>query len=965
MTLFHTNTGGVRNVRMRTRVLATFASLVVAGIAAICTTGLRAQQAPVVSAFAATPPTTEARTEIEHVQALLKQAWKVDHTRQPEKATAMFEQARIDASRLGAEGELGDALRGLAQVHITQLRDKEARPLLEQALPLLETAGDELTTGRALSQLGPVTWRLGEPALGRAQLMQAREIFERLGQSADLARVYNRLIYLLPYGAEYDAAIDKGLEAARKAGPNGMECSMLQSWGDRLFAFGNYTPAYSRLTEALNCYNALHDEDAARVLVSLGRVHRVHGQYESALELYRKAFAIQDAAHDEPAALQSMNAIAATYERMGRHEDSCAQYQQALTRAESLGSERMTNMLTAGLATCYVALGRQNEGVALLEATVAREKDQYRRRIELRQLAHVLLNVGQPEKALATVNRALDLGVGSGAEDVLPALTLRANIERSLQRFDAAEADLDRAIRMVEEARATAIPQDFMKRGFSEINQDLFAATIALRVHRGDARGALETAEQARSRAFLDLLESRRDTVAAPRLAARAGDRSLAASPEPLTRNRRRTVDNLRGRGADQAAVVSASIPARPALDLASPQTATPPTATEMVATAMRLHSTLLVYWVTETSTFIWVVTPAGELHATSVAVTAGHLQDLTRATTEMLKSGNAAGLSLLSTSQTRPWRELYQTLVKPIREYLPSTSGRLLTVVPHGPLFQVSFAALQDEEGRYLLESYRLHYTPSVGVLAYTAQHQRQEKTLNAKALLVGDPAPPATEPGDDALTPLPWARREVNEIGGVLGSGHASVIIDRDATERNVRRRIEEADILHFATHGVIRQNESMSSFLALAGESGARTGDGSTPPRDALVDGKLTADEVYGLRLRAELVVLSACSTALGPLTGDGVMGFTRAFLYAGAPSVVATEWNVPDQTGYEVMRRFYRFRKTTSDTSEALRSAQLSVLSALRKGTLRVGTPNGTVALRENPLFWAGFVLVGEP
>jgi CHAT domain-containing protein len=308
----------------------------------------------------------------------------------------------------------------------------------------------------------------------------------------------------------------------------------------------------------------------------------------------------------------------------------------------------------------------------------------------------------------------------------------------------------------------------------------------------------------------------------------------------------------------------------------------------------------------------------------------------------------------------------LYQLLIKPVRGYLPTAPGSLLTVVPHGPLFQVSFAALQDDQGRYLIESYRLHYTPSVGVLAFTARHQHaQPASSSSKALLIGDPTPPAIEPGDDPLPALPWARREVQEIGATFGLQHARIVTDREATEARVRKQIESADVLHFATHGVIRQTESMSSFLALARDPAASDG--------TLTDGKLTADEVYGLRLHARLVVLSACGTALGPMTGDGVIGFTRAFLYAGAPSVIATEWNVPDRTGYEVMRRFYRFRKITSDPSEALRDAQLSVLSALRKGAVRISVPGaddgagqGTqVALRENPLFWAGFVLVGEP
>jgi CHAT domain-containing protein len=82
--------------------------------------------------------------------------------------------------------------------------------------------------------------------------------------------------------------------------------------------------------------------------------------------------------------------------------------------------------------------------------------------------------------------------------------------------------------------------------------------------------------------------------------------------------------------------------------------------------------------------------------------------------------------------------------------------------------------------------------------------------------------------------------------------------------------------------------------------------------------------------------------------------------------GAPSVIATEWDVPDAAGYELMRRFYQSRRDTPDPSRALRAAQISTLAALRRGTITVSTPGGDpVALPEHPLFWAGFILVGEP
>jgi CHAT domain-containing protein len=307
----------------------------------------------------------------------------------------------------------------------------------------------------------------------------------------------------------------------------------------------------------------------------------------------------------------------------------------------------------------------------------------------------------------------------------------------------------------------------------------------------------------------------------------------------------------------------------------------------------------------------------------------------------------------------------LYALLIRPIRRYLPTGDDELLTIVPHGPLFRVSFAALQDSEGKYLIERYRLHYTPAVGVLQFTA---RANTAAPRQALLIGDPGALKAEDGE-AMPALPWARKEVAEIAATLPQGAAHMLVDDQASEASVRARLEGVDLIHFATHGVIQQQRSLTSYLALRGgngsDSAARFGSG-TASIDASNDGRLTAEEVYELQLQARLVVLSACSTALGPMTGDGVIGFTRAFLYAGASSVIATEWDVPDEAGYELMRRFYRQRTAVPGAeSLALRAAQVGVIRALRSGTLKVTTPSGEVALPEHPLFWAGFVLVGEP
>jgi CHAT domain-containing protein/tetratricopeptide (TPR) repeat protein len=924
-----------------------------------------AAPSPVAAAQANAP--IDSVSDTQRLEAQLAEATKLERA-SDDKAREAYHAVEIDAERLGLTRLQAQAILGQASV-VDAVDPKLSKTLAERAEALFHRAGDEVGEARAWRQLGNAYDLLGDNTQSHDFIERARAVFERRGERRDLALTYVTLMYGADLSARRQLYPD-ALAAARAGGVDWAECSIHHSMGDKEFMGGELADAYRTLTKALACYeNTDRAGSKGRVLVSLGRVERAHGQYERALNFYQRAYDLQQQAHDEPAAIQSLNAIGVAYGYMGRIEESRQAYEEALQRARVLKSERYIGFLIGNLAEAYTMSGRWEGAIDLLHEALATEKNSMVRAHRYFSLGNSFYALGRFDEALAASNQGVAQAEESGSVGILVnLLASRAEIQQRLNHLDASDADIARALSLIEDMRGKTVPQDFMKRGFSEHSQEVFRVAIEVKYQRGDVRGALEKAEQARARAFLDLLASRR----------------AGSGPQ------------VEGVVASNAVMPYLGAQPAAAMDLESTRNVTAPNATQMIATATRLRSTLLVYWVGPRNTIAWVVTPAGQIHATSIAIDPAKLADLARQTTSPLKDG-AAALSLLGGSQLKPWRELYQILIKPIRQYLPTTPGSLVTIAPHGPLFQVSFAGLQDEDGRYLIESHRLHYTPSIGVLAYTARSPQQaaaEATeANGKALLVGDPSPAASDPGDEALADLPWARREVTEIGTVLGPEHARVMTERDATENHVRQEIEQADLLHFATHGVIRQNESMSSFLALAqpkmaaapetaltmrGVSDLSGGKdiSNTMPRPVkdfrnLTDGKLTADEVYGLRLHASLVVLSACSTALGPMSGDGVIGFTRAFLYAGARSVIATEWNVPDQTGYELMKRFYRYRRSSvnGDASEALRNAQISMLTALRKGTLRVGAPDSPpesqVALRENPLFWAGFILVGEP
>ena len=367
-------------------------------------------------------------------------------------------------------------------------------------------------------------------------------------------------------------------------------------------------------------------------------------------------------------------------------------------------------------------------------------------------------------------------------------------------------------------------------------------------------------------------------------------------------------------------------------------------------------------------STTIWTVSPDGRIaHAQTelgayplekwineALHTGGNPGD-TPSAPSRLQIASRGGAALLTAGKTKEaWHHLYNALIAPVRVNLPSRSGSRLTIIPSGPLFRLSFAALMDEKGRYLIENYTLHYSPAIEAFRYTLRAQQRNAELPARYLLVANPLRMPAADGK-SLPALPGSQREVRRISSLIPAGSAILLQGKQADEASVRRAMPAAKVIHLATHGVIDNSNPLLSFLALGQTS-------DQPDRN----GRLTAEEVYSLDLHADLVVLSACRTGLGQISGDGVAGLARAFFYAGAASVVSTLWDVADQPTAQLIGDFYgSFSKGKNGKSEALRDAQLSLLHSLRNGHVRVDTPFGLLPLPEDPVFWAGYVLLGEP
>ena len=247
------------------------------------------------------------------------------------------------------------------------------------------------------------------------------------------------------------------------------------------------------------------------------------------------------------------------------------------------------------------------------------------------------------------------------------------------------------------------------------------------------------------------------------------------------------------------------------------------------------------------------------------------------------------------------------------------------MILIPQSSLFLVPFPALQNSEGEYLIEQYTLQIAPSIQTLAIRKPEQSHITTAKSQALIVGNP-----EPMPEPLSQLTGAEAEAKAIANIL---QTTPIIGQAATETAVIAKMKGAKLIHLATHGLFDEHQGLQSSLAFS------TSDNS--------DGFLTAKEILDLNLQAELVVLSACNTGRGTITGDGVVGLSRSFLLAGAENTLVSLWYVPDLATSALMTNFYHQLQYNLPEPQALRQAILSTMQEY-----------------PSPRDWAAFMLVGQ-
>jgi CHAT domain-containing protein len=827
---------------------------------------------------------------------------------------------------------------------------------LDRALDLWNAVGDPLWQATTLVYLGVKHYELGniEEALDRYRrsLPLWRLAKDVGGEAAALSNIAGTHQAV----TEYQAAIDFQLQAlslARRAQEHVWVAHILHSIALSYLRLGDLDTALRYGNEALAVVARFSDnEERAHVYNEVAGIHLARG----------------DAA---PASRFVGLALPLTRNVRGRLAEATA----------------LTHLGTVKLLTNdYVAAGDAYERALSIRAAaghVAGQVDSHYR------LGVVHAATGDLDKAEAAFHRSLEFGrlLGNEQAQAFAWLQIARTARRQVQISEALAA-IEQAVALAESLRVTVADATLRSMYFAGFH-DIYAEHVLLLMGTASSRSmspsviraGFELSERARARALLDSLSAARAEIAdaaSPDLLRRQRDasRRLALSYSRLDRATAESAVDARRDHAETEAAYNA---VETALRASSPRYAQlvngAPVASDDVQRSLDQTSRLVEYLLTDEGSFVWVVGADGIHSATLPArriieTLAARFHRLISTPPPSASAGSAAARARDS-EINRLGRELSTLLLSPIKEYL---SGGTLLIVADGGLEYLPFAALQSpfvETPKYhpLAADREIVRLPSASVLAFM-RTTRRDRPPAREVLVIADPvferddprvaggtsvrSLPSAETGDlrRALQAFPQAmqarlprllftRAEADAIFAHAEPQRSARHLDFDANLQTALSPVmSDYRFIHFATHSLLNLEHPELSGIVLSRVT--RTG--------ALQNGFLQMRDVYKLRLRADLVVLSACHTAIGrEIKGEGIVGIARAFIFAGASSVAASSWAVNDVATSILMQEFYRYVLRENRTfPAALRAAQ----------TMLLHNPRWS-----DPYYWAAFSLYG--
>ncbi|MFL6291329.1 MAG: CHAT domain-containing tetratricopeptide repeat protein [Thermoanaerobaculia bacterium] len=876
----------------------------------------------------AQPPDAQAR-----VAALEAQAESDQYAGRLAQAEEGF-RAALEAGE-AAWGEslpVAATLARLGNVVRLQSRLDEAQQIQERALAIRERlAPDGVEVADSLHHLAMLAVDSGDTEALAGHIRRALAILEHgLRDSLEMANIQSDLaLEAMDCGryAEAAAALQRAQEILERRAPGSIQMATnLGRLGLMLRLLGDPDAAVEALQRALAIREKLAPGSVgtAVALTNLGMVARDRGDLDAARGYLERALAISEKASPNGIGVAgSLNALGVIARLRGDLDEAWRLHQRARELSRRLPSRTDEARILNGLGLVAEARGDLSAALDLYQQALALFEQWGPASIEkpetLRQIGTLHRRAGRPDQAGLFLARAVD---------ELEAQTERVGGSQELQST------------------------------FRAGHEAIYRDAIELELERGNAAAAFHLVERSRARSFLRLLAERElgfggDLPAGLERARRDNAarydralRDLAATPADAAPRREALQSELLRLRQERDRIAAEIREASPRLaELRQPR----PLDLDAARAALDPGTLALSYSVGKDRTDLFALTREGGLQWKTLPVGEEKLRREVEVFLERVRS------------QQKPAASLYRELIGPVAD-LVERSERVL-ILPDGPLHRLPFGALAGDDGRFLIERKPVHTALSLTV--YGTLRASAMPPVSAGLVAFGDPRFPKDMQAKSDLSPglrrfdwssLPYSRREVEQIASIYPG--ASVYLGEEATEERARS-IRGARILHFATHGYTDDRSPLDSALVLTIPEKLAPGRGITRE-----NGLLQVWEIFeSVRIDADLVVLSACESALGrELSGEGLIGLTRAFQYAGARSVVASLWSVADQVTAELMARFHRHLAAGLPKDQALRAAQIELI----REPVQLATASGQTIETEAsaPFFWAAFELFGD-
>ena len=797
-------------------------------------------------------------------------------------------------------GNLGNAYHCLGQF-------KTAIDYHKRVLEIAKEVGDKAGEGRSYGNLGSDYHCLGQFKTAIDYHKQDLEIAKEVGDKAGEGRSYGNLGSDYRSLGQFKTAIDyhkQDLEIFKEVGDKAGEGRSYGNLGSAYRSLGQFKTAIDYHKQHLEIAKEVGDKAGEGASYgNLGNAYLGLGQFKTAIDYHKRLLEIAKEVGDKAGEGRSYGNLGSDYRSLGQFKTAIDYHKQDLEIAKEVGDKAGEGRSYGNLGSDYHCLGQFKTAIDYHKQhlEIAKEVgDKAGEGASYGNLGNAYLGLGQFKTAIEYHKQHLEIAKEVGDKNgIAQAL---CHLATNFERQKCLQTALDYYISSREifnNVRASFLVHHNWKITYRNVCKTAYNGVWRVLLLKGEHVKALLAAEEGRAQALRDIV-----------------DLKYSFRQTRTWSNSRKCSDCLSLRNVSSDVVF---------LAITGPYIALWTIRNGEVVQSRIKHVNNFLYQ-RELEVYITSLNKAASLQVSA------------RAAVEWEKSSTQVGRVEKGTSDGSPrnattnaLRKLYDIIVAPIADLI---DGDELVFVPEGPLCLVPYAALVDSNSRYLCESFRIRVIPSLTILKSISDCPTELHNKTG-ALLVGDPCYKQVLYQGDLLNQLPGARKEVKMIGGILG---IAPLVGGEATKEEVFRRISSVALVHIAAHG---KKETGEILLA----PNTRRTTCQAEEEDYL----LTMRDVLRAGLRAKLAVLSCCHSACGEVMAEGVVGIARAFLGAGARSVLVSLWAIDDDGTQEFMKHFYGALEEGKGTSEAVNQA----MKCMRESeTFSKG------------YYWAPFVLIGD-